>query len=64
MASKYTENVICLYCNKEVIRKNLKSHNDTKHDGKELNFKSAVSRNIASMLCLPVIQSIKKFPSS
>ena len=23
MTSKYTENVICLYCNKEVIRKNL-----------------------------------------
>ena len=23
MSSKYTDNVICLYCNKEVIRKNL-----------------------------------------
>ena len=59
MSSKYTENVICLYCNKEVIRKT-----DTKHDGKELSYKSAVSRNISSMLCLLVIQSSKKFPSS
>ena len=49
MASKYTENVICLYCNKEVIRKNWKSPNDTTHDGQKLNYKSAVS-----MLSLPV----------
>ena len=62
MSSKYTENVICLYCNKEVSRK--KSPNDTKHDGQRLNYKSAVSRNISSMLCLPVTQSSKKFNSS
>ena len=42
----------------------MKSHNYTKHDGKKFNYKSAVSRNISSMLCLPVIQSSKKFPSS
>ena len=64
MSSKYAENVICLYCNKEVIRNKLKSHNDTKHDGQRLNYKLAVSTNISAMLSLPVTQSSKKFASS
>ena len=32
---------------KKLVEK-LKSRNDAKHDGKELNYKSAVSRNISS----------------
>ena len=50
MSSKHTEKVICLYCDKEVTRKNLDSHNKTKHNGKKLHYKSAVSKDISSLL--------------
>ena len=42
---------------KKLLEKNRNSPNYTKHDGQRLNYKSAVSRNISSMLSLPVTQS-------
>ena len=57
LTTKYNEKVICLYCNKEVTLKNLKSHNETKHNGDKLHYKSAISRNISSMFKSPSTQS-------
>ena len=46
---KHTEKVVCLYCEKEVIYKNLESHNKIKHEGRKLHYKSAISKDLASM---------------
>ena len=49
MSSKYTEKVICLYCDKILILKNLESHNKSQHVGKKLYYKSAVSKDLSAM---------------
>ena len=50
MATKFTEKVVCLYCDKSTLLKNLSSHNKTnKHDSMKLKYKSAVSKNLSSM---------------
>ena len=47
MSSKYTEKVICLYCNKPPTLKNLETHN--KHDGKKLHYRSATSKDLSTL---------------
>ena len=37
MTTKFTERVICLYCDKTILRKNLEFHNKTKHGGDKLS---------------------------
>ena len=39
----------CLYCDKQIIFKNLETHNKTKHDGKKLNYKTASSKDVSVM---------------
>ena len=47
MVTKFTE-LICLYCDKTILRKNLE-FNKTKHGEMKLSFKSAVSKDLVSM---------------
>ena len=47
---KYTEKVICLIFRKEMIYENLEAHNKNKHEGEKLNYKSAHSRDLLSLI--------------
>ena len=49
--NKYTEKVICALCSdkKEILLKNLPKHNQAKHGGAELQYKSTTSKDISSM---------------
>lgn len=56
MATKFTEKVVCLYCDKSTLLKNLSTHNKAKHNGMKLRYKSAVSKNLKCMLGKGTIQ--------
>ena len=63
MSSKYTEKVICQYCEQECLLKNLKAHNDAKHDRKALKYRSSVSRDISAMFGVTQNSTLIKTPS-
>ena len=50
MNRKNLEKVTCLLCEKELLYKNLNAHNASKHPGQPPKYRSAVSKDISSML--------------
>ena len=46
---KYDEKVVCLYCDNEIVYKNLKNHTENKHGMQPIRYKSASSQNISDM---------------
>ena len=48
----YLQRVVCLYCSKEMIYKNLKYHTGQKHARKPLKYRVASSKDISEMFGL------------
>ena len=47
---KHEEKIICGYCDSEMIFKNLKSHNELKHESKPLSYRLKCVKDIAEMM--------------